>query len=296
MRSECYTTNLLKVRPPNNWLGAFIAPSKKAITSAHTRLRDKWVTQEVQDGFSMLKAEIKAVQPQVIIAFGNTALWGLTGHWGISKWRASHLQLDALVGSVGPTVLPTFHPAAILREWYQRPTVINDLRRAKRIADGRGPTAPEWKFTLRPNFTQVLQRLNSLYRLVEDSGVWIDFDLETRAGHIACAGLSWSKTEAICIPFMERGRPEGYWNLEEEAHVVWWLWKVLCHPKALIRGQNLLYDCQYTWRWWHFLPRVKQDTMISQHTLFGDMPKSLAFQASMYADWYVFWKDEAKTI
>ncbi len=34
--------------------------------------------------------------------------------------------------------------------------------------------------------------------------------------------------------------------------------------------------------------------MISQHSLFSDLPKSLAFQASMYCDYYYYWKDEGK--
>jgi DNA polymerase-1 len=34
--------------------------------------------------------------------------------------------------------------------------------------------------------------------------------------------------------------------------------------------------------------------MISQHTIFGTLPKALHFQASMYAPWYVYWKDEGK--
>src|SRR5208337_751974 len=34
--------------------------------------------------------------------------------------------------------------------------------------------------------------------------------------------------------------------------------------------------------------------MISQHSIFSDLPKSLAFQASMYCNYFVYWKDEGK--
>ncbi|MFS2212853.1 hypothetical protein, partial [Kosakonia cowanii] len=67
------------------------------------------------------------------------------------------------------------------------------------------------------------------------------------------------------------------------------------HPNVLVRGQNLLYDAQYTYRHWHFVPRVAQDTMISHHTMWAGLPKRLDFQASMYCDHYVYWKDEGKT-
>lgn len=297
MRSECYVTNVCKERPPNNWLGNFIAPSIKARTSAHRPLRDKYVLQPIIDGYTGLRHEVETVKPQVIVAFGNLALWAFTGHWGITKWRGSYLAADNVFASnhASATVLPTYHPAAVLRQWDWRPVGVNDLRRAKKILDGTAPQHPRWKFTLRPNLSQVISCLQGLHaRLEAGERIWIDFDLETRAGHIACAGLSWSRLDAISIPFMCVENKDGYWGLEEEAHIVWWLWRVLTHKNCLVRWQNGLYDAQYTWRWWHFVPNGKQDTMISQHSIFGDMPKALAFQASMYCEWYVYWKDEGK--
>lgn len=302
MRSECYVTNVSKHRPLNNYLGHFMPPSKKvrqemeAAGKKFYPLRDRFVTSEIVEGFEMLKQELKSVQPTVVVALGNLSLWAFTGHWGIGKWRGSYLSPDGLAGGGVACVMPTYHPAYVLRQWSERPVVINDLRRARRLMDGKRPVQPQWHFSLRPNFSQVIDCLQTLHRRLEaGESLWIDFDLETRAGHIACAGLSWSATQAISIPFMCVENKDGYWNIEEEAFIVWWLWRVLCHEKVQVRWQNGLYDAQYTWRHWHFVPRGRQDTMISQHTLFGDMPKSLAFQASMYAEHYVYWKDEGKT-
>lgn len=303
MRSECYITNVVKQRPENNYLGNFIAFKKKLITPAHKPLRDKHCLQPVHDGFNMLKSEIKNVNPTVIVACGNLALWALTGKWGVTKWRGSYLRVDGVAGGGDAWVIPTYHPAAVLRQWDWRVPAVNDLRRVKRIVDGQTPSPPTWNFRVRPNFTQVVGELQRLHGILEelrqphyteDKVLWIDFDLETRAGHIACAGISWTRTDALIIPFMCVENKEGYWSLEEEAHIVWWLWRVLTHPRVKVRWQNGLYDAQYTWRHWHFVPRGGQDTMISQHTLFGDMPKALYFQASMYCDWYVYWKDEGK--
>lgn len=315
MRSECYVTNVCKSRPPNNWLGHFVAQSKKAAAEAppgkFKPLRDKKVTQEVIDGYTTLQAEVGAVNPSVIVACGNLALWAFTGKWGITKWRGSYLSPDGTFGAGSPArvgeaasgqhlqkqcvVIPTYHPAAVLRQWDWRSVGINDLRRAKDILAGKVPVKPAWNFRLRPNFSQVMDCLQTLHRRFETGErLWIDFDLETRAGHIACAGLSWSLVDAISIPFMCVENKEGYWSIEEEAYIVWWLWRVLCHKNCQVRWQNGLYDAQYTWKHWHFVPNGCQDTMISQHSVFGDMPKALAFQASMYAAWYVYWKDEGK--
>jgi uracil-DNA glycosylase/DNA polymerase I-like protein with 3'-5' exonuclease and polymerase domains len=296
MRSECYCTNVVKIRPPNNWLGAFIAQNKKSITPMHKQLRDKWVLPPVIEGFEMLKQEIKDVQPAVIVAYGNLALWALTGAWGITKWRGSYLRPDQAFDGSEAWVMPTYHPAAILRQWDWRASSINDLRRAARIARGQPPLQPKWNFCVRPNFTQVIDRLQWLWRGLEARQLdWLDLDLETRAGHIACCGISWTKTDALIIPLMCVEQREGYWNQDEEAAIVYWLWRVLCHPAARVRLQNGLYDAQYIWRFWHFVPRVAQDTMISQHAIWADQPKKLSYQASMYCDWYVYWKDEGKT-
>lgn len=298
MRSECFVTNVSKHRPLNNYLGHFVAPSKKIAAEnpgKFSPLRDKLVTKEIHEGYAMLKQEVIGVQPKVIIAFGNLAMWAFTGKWGITKWRGSHLQPDGAFAGSSAQLIPTYHPAALFRQWDWRPVLVNDLRRAKRIMEGQGPKPPDWRFIVRPNFNQCITTLQGLYtRLEAGEALWLDFDIETRAGHIACAGVSWSKLEAICIPFMCVENKEGYWTVEEEAFIVWWLWKVLCHAQARVRWQNGLYDAQYTWRHWHWVPRGSQDTMISQHTLFGDMPKALAFQASMYCEWYRFWKDEGK--
>ena len=87
MRSECFITNVVRVRPPGNDINAFIAQRKSDISAQHIMLRDKFVLPAVRDGFELLKREIEMCQPNVIIAFGNVALWALTGQWGITSWR-----------------------------------------------------------------------------------------------------------------------------------------------------------------------------------------------------------------
>jgi len=295
MRSECYTTNVCKVRPPNNQISAFVAGTKKAITAAHVLMRDRYVTQEVVEGYKELLAEIEMVQPNIIVAFGNLAMWALTGNWAILKWRGSQLQT-----ADGIQVIPTIHPAAVLREWSLRAAVLSDLRRVKRHLGGRSySNRPEWNFTVRPSFEQATSWLKGLFSDCEHlaNPVWLDFDIETRGrGHvyIDCIGLSYSRQDAICIPFMRRGSAAGYWTEEEEARIVWLLYKLLTHPNVRVRWHNGLYDAQIVYHNWHFIPRGGQDTMISQHSLFAALPKALGYVASIYADWYVYWKDEGK--
>lgn len=292
MRSECFVTNLVNFRPPNNDLSNWIAKAKKDVTATHRPLRDKMVLPIVHDGYKKLLTEIAAVQPKVIIAFGNTSMWALTGLWGITKWRGSNLEFKEI------PLLPTYHPAAILRQWDWRAVAISDLRRAKRILVEGPPTPPAYRFQVRPSFEAVRAvLLNLLHRADETADpIWIDFDIETDryTQQIKCVGISWSLLEALCIPFVSQN--QDYWNEDEETWLVFNLYKLLTHPKVWVRWQNGLFDAQIVYRHWHFIPNGKQDTMISQHSLFAALPKALHFQASMYAQFYIFWKEEGKTI
>lgn len=290
-RSECFITNVCRVRPPGNDISAFIAKTKKERTLAHVALRDKYVLPPIVEGYNLLQKEVRSVRPNIILALGNTPLWALTGNWGITKWRGSMLYSDF---EGRPRVIPTYHPAAILRQWDWRAIAVYDIKRAARFRNGEPYPQPKWNFIIRPSYDRARETLVGLLDRARSGPLRLSFDLETRLGHIACAGLSWSLTEAICIPFMCVESKEGYWMAEQEADLVHLLYRLLTHPNAQVIGQNLLYDSQYTYRHWHFIPRVAQDTMISHHVAFAGLPKKLDFQASIYCDSYRYWKDDSK--
>lgn len=289
LRSETYCTNLVNARPQGSDIGNWIAMKKKDVTPKHVLLRDKFVLPIIAAGYASLLKEIELVKPNVVIPVGNAALWALTGNWGTLKWRGSQLLADGDIKCI-----PTIHPGAILREYSLRPAAINDLKRAaNERATSTYSNVPKYNFTIRPSLSTVTSILTNLVNMAEasEAGIWVEFDLETSPIHITCAGLSWSRTEALCIPITANGHGGNYWSAEEEALVVFALYKTLTHPKILVRGQNLLYDAQHTYRHWHFVPNVRQDTMLSHHTMLAGMKKSLDFQASLYCDFYVFWKE-----
>ncbi len=303
-RSECFVTNVIRERPFKNDLSHFIAMDKngKLIRSQNSKLidhsrfrkcRDLWVTQEVFDGLALLQQELALVKPNVVVAVGNAAMWALTGKWGVSKWRGSMLQADANLGAY--KVIPTYHPAAVLRQWTWRAAVVHDLRRAARFRNGEGYPVPRYNFILRPSYAEAIQTLDRLIRRADNGErLRLAHDIETRAGHIACYGIAWSRTDAICIPIMCVERAEGYWDLQSETEIVLRIRRLLTHPQVEVIGQNHSYDSQYTDRFAFFVPNLKLDTMIGQHALFADLPKALYFLASIYCDYYVYWKDEGK--
>ena len=295
MRSECFITNVVRVRPPSNDINAFIAQRKSDISAQHIMLRDKFVLPAVRDGFELLKREIEMCQPNVIIAFGNVALWALTGQWGITSWRGSVMECDLEMAlDYKPKVVPAYHPASILRQWSWRQIAIHDLRRAASQSKFRELYRPNYNHVIRPDYSTAVTVLHQLYQQVCERPGKIAVDIETRAGHIACIGLAWSARDALCIPVMCVERPDGYWPLEQEAAISFALYQLLTHPNCEVIGQNFSYDAQYFYRHLHFLPRLKRDTMLTQHTLFSNLQKGLDFLSSMYCEHHLYWKDEGK--
>ena len=261
-RSECYLTNVINSSLSFRGLDEFIAFTKREITASHTKFRDKFVLSPLVQGYNRLMKEIELVKPNVIIALDTIPTWLLTGVWSIAKWRGSHLRLaygphPAPPGNgiePAPKVIPTYPPSWVLAQWHLRVQVVEDLKRVRRESSSRMYlNLPDWKFKLRPSLEDVSYVCNMLLHRLNQAHepVWLELDLETRAVHIACLGISWSTTEAICIPFMCVERIRGYWTPAEEARVIWLLHKVLTHPNVAVRWQNGLYDAQYIWRHWN---------------------------------------------
>jgi len=137
--------------------------------------------------------------------------------------------------------------------------------------------------------------LGELIKQADAGPLKLASDLETRSGHIACHGIAWSETEAICIPSMCVERPDGYWTIDQDVA----LWErqraLLTHPQVEVIGQNYLYDSQYFARRWGYIPRVRDDTLVMQNVAYPGLSRGLDFLSSMYRKNHVYWKDEGKT-
>lgn len=297
LRSTCFVTNVVRKRPPGNDVGVFFAQRKSDISLQHIEFNGKHCLPVVMEGVELLKREIELCQPDVIIALGNVALWALTGNWGITSWRGSQLSCNlSLALDYKPKVIPTYHPSLILRQWTWRQTAVHDLRRAKSHVGSKAYKPVDYDVITSGDYPTTLTVLDGLLSELDKKPYSFAADIETRAGHIDCFGIAWNKRSAICIPFMTmQGDPSGYWPLEEETQIIWRLMKINSHPnfEGWI-GQNFIYDAQYIFRWWGFIPKLRHDTMLSHHSMFSNSQKSLDYLASMYCDDYTYWKDDLK--
>lgn len=312
-RRDCFLTNICHVRPPtyrdkhnrriDNDIDQFFATATQAKREGIPLHLSRYPREPITAGLARLQTLIGQHRPRLIIAMGNTGLWGLVGETGITKWRGS-----TFLGKTGTRTIATFHPADCLanRSPHHRPILVHDLTRARRELD-HPSEPPQWRFVVAPLRQDVRDWLGVLAE-----GQPLTCDIETRNGQVACLGLASSPETALCIPFM-RAQPgdngHSYWSLDDECHIVALLQQILStHPTTWHNG---LFDCQYLARQWAFGPCYHDDTMVMQHVAFpgllggkidpvsGRTDKrgsslSLSFIASLYCRHYRHWKDDGR--
>lgn len=288
-RSALYITNVSKRRPPNNDISHFFESSKvRARQLGLQEISGKYPKTEMLQELEALRKEFEQLKnAKVIIALGATALWALTGETKIGDWRGSIIITDKYKSPIGldnKVVIPTYHPAGILRqmEWY--PIARRDLQRA--VAYWRGEiTRPEYTFHIRPTAAEAIEFLQSIEPMQP-----VAIDIETIDHEIAAIGVGVDEEEAMCIPLIVNG--SSYYSEDEEFAIVREMRRVL--REAYCIGQNFAYDAQYFARDFLVYPEYVFDTMVAHHVVFAGLPKSLDFLSSLYLDWHEFWKHELK--
>ena len=312
-RSACFATNVCHERPPSyykngkvihNDIDQWFLNATTAKKAGVGLVNGRYPATPILEGLSHLRDVLQERRPVLILALGNTPLWALTGNTGITKWRGSTISCSDYGGI---KAIATFHPADVLRAWTHRPIVVQDFRRAERESHFREVRRPSWEFVVEPSIAQIIDWFHtyahsSEAELVCDTEGW---------GRVDCIGFAPDSTHAICIPFTHPTRPKSssYWSFEDELVATQLCRTVLCsHP---ITFHNAIWDCQVIARRWGLLPLLHGDTQVKQHVAFpgllggkidpvtGRVDKkgsslSLSFIASMYCDYYRFWKDDGR--
>lgn len=297
-RAQTFITALIRDQIPGQDFERLTARIKREITPNHILHDNLHVLPVAMAARDQLLRDIDLVKPKIVLTLGNGAMWALTGKWGVKSWRSSILEATT-PGGHNFHVIPTHPPSYVNAVWKDRNIVIHDVRKAWSHALSAEPLiAPTYNFTIEPTFTQVASCLNSLLAQAEAGPLKLANDIETRGGHIACVGLAWSDLDAICIPFLRANfdtSKVNYWGLEEEeSFIIHLLYRLLTHPNCQNIGQNFIYDAQYYYRHFHFIPNFCRDTMIAQHSMFSSMQKGLDFLSSLYCSHHVYWKDDSK--
>lgn len=291
VRSACSLSNVFSWRPKNNKLEHFSMERREWMLKCKETpgpggdLHYPGAGQKLYfdpaiyvPEIERLKSEILRSNCTLLVAMGNIALWGLTRQTGISKLRGTVLSSTLVPGL---KVLPTFHPASVLRSWHQRPIVITDLMKAKREAEFIDIRRPARELWLEPSVEDVLE----FERRFFPPSTYLGVDVETWKGQITCMGFAPSKDVALCIPLLDRSKPEGHYYSEADELAVFRIarrW--LENPSLQKIFQNGLYDCQYFYRYGIRVMGFRADSMLAHHSLYSELEKSLGFLGSVYTD------------
>ena len=101
-RSKVYIANIVKCRPPGN----------------RTPLKN-----EAMACLDYLRNQVMLVKPEIVVLMGNTALKNILGdEYGITSCRGKWIEKK------GIKYMPTFHPAALLRDDSKKIDFWNDLK------------------------------------------------------------------------------------------------------------------------------------------------------------------------
>lgn len=271
-RSQCYVDNVVQVRPPNNDITKFFD------------LKKKIRTKEYDDGVNNLQLSLAECKANIIVAFGGTSLYALTGKSGISKWRGSIIESTLLPGR---KVIPTIHPAAALRDYLAQRVIIADLQRAARESAFPDIRRPQYSITTFPTFDESCTYLNGL---IHDKSP-VAVDIEIVGTEVKCIAFATGPEHAFCIPFTSNAR--DYFDPYQEVEIWQLIGRLLEDPDITKIFQNGMFDCTFIYERYGIVPANLDDTMIAHAFLYPDYPHGLDFICSTYTD-FPYYKDEGK--
>lgn len=284
-REDCYITNVFNLRPkPSNDIKNLCGTKTEGIPGLPTLQKGKYVLAKYAGELERLYAEIRDVDPNVIVALGATAAWALLHSTGIKAIRgAVALTSHSVAAKCGRAykVLPTYHPAAIAREWANRPVGVADLDKAKRESESPIFTRPFREIWTYPT----LEDLDTYEQEFIRPATSLAADIETWQNQITCIGFAPHPSSCIVIPFISELRPnKNYWPTIDEELIAWSFVRRWLAEKPTI-FQNGMYDIQFLWRSYKIpVPLAQEDTMLLHHAWQPEMEKGLGFLASIYTD------------
>lgn len=282
-RDEFYVTNVFKTQPPKNDVNWFFTTrtDPEACTDLPSRA-GKYLRDGFRPMFDGLIPELVGVGPRLVIALGATALWALLGQSKISDF----------VGTLHPPtnerpfwVLPTYHPAAVLRQWSYRSIVVANflkgeafLREARRNGPAHtGGVLDRFRLHVNPTMEQIRHFVAKAVQAPE-----IAVDIETALGQIRTIAFCISPKSAFCIPFWEPPA-KRYWPDTRSEVEAWGHVRTILQCPATKIFHNGAYDLQYLWRGMGISVRGHiEDTMLAHHALEPELPKGLGSLSATY--------------
>lgn len=188
-RSKCFFTNVCHIQPQgkkkNDFSWFFSAEGMP----------------HLQEGIIRLMADVREIRPNLVIALGAVPMYVLTkkGTYksgkvtGIDKWRGSILES---VLAPGQKVIPTYHPAFLLRSWDHKAVAELDLARCAGDALFPELRLPERTLYLNP---QGQERRELMASFLDTDELSVDIESTRTDQRLICCAFSDRPDRALVI-------------------------------------------------------------------------------------------------
>lgn len=295
-RSDCSLTNVFNFQPfandlnhfclnPVDWAAAVSSfPVPAGLSPLTPCGRDhRFAPAIALPALARLRDEIISLNPNLIVALGNVALWALTRQTGISKYRGTILESTLVPGK---KVLPTYHPASIYKgQWENRAIIVMDLIKAKRELAFPETRKIRRELWLKPT----VEDFRYFRKTFLDTASVVAVDIETKRQQITCIGFSPSPERAIVVPLWSSSAPN--WSYYSEADELAIMREIRSFNESPVIKvfQNGPYDLQYLYRYGQRVRNYSEDTMLLHYSLYSEMEKGLDFLGSIYTN-EIAWK------
>lgn len=313
-RSDVTLINTLLCRPPGNELAKL-----EYSLNAENRRRKK-LNRELADGeepFAILPHPVKCCRARLwrelaaypnILTLGDTAFHAVTGlEHSITKMRGSCLEgwfsptegyvssdegeLGRPLDSSPVKILPTFHPALVLRQRKWTGVFRGDIGRAVRWFRGvRNWVDPV--VVIRPTIPEL--------RAFLASSPWFAWDLETNGkeplvAQIRCFGVGTPR-KVMVVPLLSTDGRTKFYTSDDEKIIRHELASFLANRNIMKAGWNSInYDRCVAEQQLGVTPRKHFDGILAHHCVEAEMPHSLGFAGTTLTD-VVAWKQDSEDV
>lgn len=284
-RKDCYVTNILKYRPPGGDLSKYFIPYEQAL--------------------DLVRREINALNPNVILTCGELPLKLLTGKTNINNHRGSLFYVN--VGTeVKYKLIPTLHPRELFNykpaedeennkpnPWSDKQVITWDILKLFKESTSRN-YSPEYRNT------RVCKSGLEAYQFFEvnKDRKHVAVDIETFHTVPSCISFAYSAYEGMSFPLLKMLSPEM--SRSDRLYIWQYVSEALLNPALYKIGQNFGFDNTQLEApldgTYHFGMKVRgfyYDTMLANKILFPELRATLQFLTSIYTN-QAYYKDEGK--
>jgi DNA polymerase len=263
-RKDLYITNVVKCRPKS--------PHKGKQNRAP-------VKQEIECCKPLLDEELSNIKSSIIIPLGNVALKAV----GISE-KIMSVRGDIFKDIIpGKIIIPTLHPAAVLRRPELKKLIEKDFEKISSLIHNHSKVdLPSCSYKVTLKLGDVLEMKESLLKSEAFA-----FDIETTSNdflkdRIICISFSNKEREGWCLPLLKE-EGSSFWK-ENDCLTVLDSIKEILESNVKKIAHNGSFDIKFLQKAGFIINNYYFDTILSHHLLDSKSEHGLKILASIYTD------------